>query len=120
MRLVHADDPRGDPARAVVDGEPGAVGNRLELVEGDLQSVRARERARRHEGVSPPHLVALDPRQAHGHALSGLGPRDRRVVYLHRPHPNLAAVRLEQQPVSLADRPRPERPGDDGADAAER
>ena len=58
-----AHDARRDPARAVVHGQPGAVGNRLELAERDLEPVRARERARRDERLTATDLRALDPRE---------------------------------------------------------
>ena len=41
-------------------------------------------------------------------------------MHLHRADPHLAAARRDLEHVALGDRPRPERAGDDGADAAER
>ncbi len=46
MVVPHAHDARRDSRRAVMDGQPGAVRNRLELAERDLEPIRARERAR--------------------------------------------------------------------------
>ena len=47
-----ADDPRGDAARSVVDGETRAVGDRLELVQLDLETVRAGKRVRSDERIA--------------------------------------------------------------------
>ena len=52
--------------------------------------------------------------------LSRLRALDRLVVHLDAAHAHVAAGRLHAQLVALADRARPERAGDDGADAAQR
>ena len=94
--------------------------DRLELGERDLEPVRARERAGRDERVAAADVAPLDARQVDGHALPGLGPSDRRVVHLHRADAHVAPGRLQPQVVALGDRARPQRPGDDRADPAQR
>jgi hypothetical protein len=96
-----------------------AVSNRLELVERDIQPVGDRIRAGRHEDVASCDVPPLEPGQAHCDPLSGSGPLDVAIVDLNAPRSDASAGRLEAQLVALADRPRPERPGDDRADAAQ-
>ena len=91
-----------------------------ELLDADVQPVRDGEAARLDEHVAPPELAPLDPGEVHGDALAGGRPLDRLVVHLDAPHAPGDPARLHPQQVAGADRPRPERPGDDRADARER
>ena len=118
--LPHPHDAGGDAARPVVDGESRAVADRLELVQLHLEAIGAGERARRHQRVAAAHVAALDAGKVDGDALPRLGPRDRRVVHLHRADADVPARRLEAQPVSLGDRSGPQRPGHDRPDALQR
>ena len=122
LRVVVADpdDARRDPARPVVDREPRAVGDRLELLERHLEAVGAREGTGGDERVTAADVAALDTGQAGGDALTRRGALHRDVVHLDGPHPHVAAGRLQPELVARADRPRPERPGDDGPDPDER
>ena len=85
-----------------------------------LEAIGAGERARRHQRVAAAHVAALDAGKVDGDALPRLGPRDRRVVHLHRADADVPARRLEAQPVSLGDRSGPQRPGHDRPDAPQR
>src|SRR5439155_23843409 len=71
------------------------------------------------ERVAALEPAALDAWEAHRDPLSGGGALDRLVVYLNGAHAHVEARRLDPQRVALADRPRPERAGDDRADAPE-
>ena len=82
--------------------------------------VAQRERAGRDERVAAPQVVALDARQRDGDALARVRRLDRRVVDLQAAHADVAAAGLDAQLVSLGERPGPERPGRDRADAAQR
>ena len=121
MPVAHADDAPGDAARAVVHREPCAVRDRL-------RAPRARPRAGRSgEGAGGDERVAAArgrcrsrPGRLDRHALPRLGPLDRGVVHLDGPDPDVAAGGLQPQLVAVADRPRPERPRRDGADAPQR
>ena len=90
-----ADDATRNPARPVVDGEAGAVGDRLELLERHLEAVRARKGPFRDERVTAREVAPLESREADGDALSCLRALDGRVVHLHRADAHLAARRLE-------------------------
>ena len=89
---------------------------------------RARRRAGSSTGYAPgvdEHVaaaerVALDRPAGDRDPLARLGPLDRRVVHLHAAHAHLEPARLGAEHVALADRARPERAGDDGADPAQR
>ena len=120
MLAVDANDARWNPGRAVVHRQPGAARDRLELLERDLEPVRAGKRVRGDERVAAVDVAPLDARQVDGHPLPGLRALDGRVVHLHRADAHVAARRLEPQLIALADRPRPERARDDGADPAQR
>ena len=109
---------RRNVRRAVVDVHPRR--DLPQRLERDVEPVADGKRVRRHERVAAAEVVALDARQAHGNALAGLRALDRPVVHLDAPHADVAAERLDAQLVPLADRPRPERAGDDRADASER
>ena len=78
------------------------------------------ERSRGDEDVAAPQLPSLDAREGGGDALPGLGALDPPVVHLHAPHAHGAAAGLETELVALADRPRPQRPGRDRPDPAQR
>ena len=104
----------------MVHGEPGAVGDRLQLLERHLEAVRAREGARGDERVAAREVAALEARQADGDALPGLGTLDGRIVHLHRADRARRVPRLEAEPVAVGDRPRPEGAGRDRPDPAER
>ena len=97
---------------------PSAIG--CELLERDLEPVGAGEGAGGDEHVAAGEVAPLETRQAHRHALPGLGPLDRGVVHLDGPDPDVAAGGLQPQLVAVADRPRPERPRRDGADPPQR
>ena len=78
------------------------------------------QRSRGDEDVAAPQLLPLDAGEGGGDALPGLGALDPTVVHLHAPHAHGAAAGLEPELVALADRPRPQRPGRDGPDPAQR
>ena len=78
------------------------------------------ERSRCDEDVAAPQLPSLDAGEGGGDALPGLGALDPPVVHLHAPHAHGAAAGLETELVALADRPRPQRPGRDRPDPAQR
>ncbi len=78
------------------------------------------DRSRRDEDVAAPQLLSLDAGERDRDALTRLRALDRPVVHLHAPHPHGAAARLEPQLVALADGSRPERPGRDRPDPAQR
>jgi hypothetical protein len=63
------DDAGGDMSRAEVGLEPDAVGNRLELLERDVEAVRDRIRARSDEGVAALHVSPLHAWQADRNTL---------------------------------------------------
>ena len=76
--------------------------------------------ARCDEDVAPAQLPPLHAGEGDGDALPGLGSLDRPVVHLHASNPHAPAARFHTELVSLADRPRPERPGCDRPDAVQR
>ena len=83
----------------------GAVLDRHDLLEDDVEPVRDRIRARRDERLSPADFAPLDPGQAHRDPLTRLRALDVAVVHLHAADPHVAARRLEPQPVSGCDAP---------------
>ena len=99
-------------ARAAVD--------RHELLELDIEAVGDRKGARRDERVAAVQVAPVDAGQPERDPLAGGRPLDGSVVHLHRANPHLAAARRDLEHVALGDRPRPERAGDDGADAPQR
>ena len=99
-------------ARAAVD--------RHELLELDIEAVGDRKGAGRDERVAAVQVAPVDARQPERNPLAGRRPLDGSVVHLHRANPHLAAARSDLEHVALGDRPRPERAGDDGADAPQR
>ena len=113
-------DARGHGRRAVVDVEPGAVRDRLELLERDIEPVARPQASGGDERVAAAQLAPLDAGERERHSLARLCPLDRAVVHLDAPHPHVAARRLRAEHVALADRPRPERPGRDRPDPAQR
>ena len=117
---VDADDPRHVLGGAVVDVEVRAVGDLRQRSEGDVEAVAERVGAGLHEGVAAPELGALDPGERDRDALPGLGALDRPVVDLDAADADVEAGRLGAERVPLADRAGPERPCDDGTDAAQR
>ncbi len=118
--LPDAHDSRLHARCPYVDVETRAVGDRLELVERDVEPERDRVRVVGDERLAARDLPALDARQADGDALPGFRPWDVAVVYLDAANAHGHARRLDPQLVSRADRARPERSRDDGADAAQR
>ena len=102
-----------------VDVSPSTVADRLELVEHDVQPVRARITVSLHESVTAQRLGALDSGQAHRDPLPRLGPLDVAIVHLHAPHAHCLAGRLEQELVAGADRARPQRPRQHRPDPAQ-
>ena len=116
--VAGAGDASGGLRRAVVEHD--ARRDLAQRLERDVEPEARPERSRRDEDVAAPQLLPLDAGERDGDALSRLGALDRPVVHLHAPHAHGAAARLETQLVALADRPRPERPGRDRPDPAER
>ena len=112
-----ANDTRGHVGRADVnlDGRR----HRLELLKDGVEPIGDRVIAGRDEHVAAPQFAALDRGEVHRHALSGFRDLDRPVVYLDAPDADSPAGRLEPQEVASCDRARPERSGDDRADAAQ-
>ena len=96
LRVPLADPPdRGRDLRsAVVDVHARAVGDRLELLERDVQAEARRVGTRLDERVAAPQLRSLDPGQADRYALTGFGGVDRAVVHLHAPHADIETGRL--------------------------
>ncbi len=113
-------DARGYGRRAVVDVQPGAVRDRLELLERHIEPVARPQAAGGDERVAATQLAPFDAGERECDPLARLCPLDRAVVHLDAPHPHVAAGRLRAEHVALADRPRPERPGRDRPDSAER
>ena len=99
---------------------PRVVADRLELLELDVEAVADGIGAGLDERVAALERAALDPGQRERDPLSGLGALDRLVVHLDASHAHVDAGRLGAQLVALADRARPERARDDGADAVQR
>ena len=118
--LPDAHDPRRHARCPDVGVETRAVGDRLELVERDVEPERDRVRVGGDERLAARDLAALDTRQADGDALPRFRPWDVAVVYLDAANAHGHARRLDPELVSRADRARPERPGDDRPDAAQR
>ena len=114
------DDAGGHGGGAVVDVKPRAVGDRRELLERDVEPVARPQAAGCDERVAAAQLAPLDARERERDPLSRLGPLDRAVVHLDAPHPHVPPGRLGAEHVALADRPRPERPGRDRPDPAQR
>ena len=121
LALAHPNDAGGVLGRPVVDVDAGAVGDRLELVERDVQPVADGVGARLDERVAAPQAAALEPGER----------RPRRAARPRRARPDgRAPGRCARAPrrrrararehVALADRARPERAGRDGADPAQR
>src|SRR5262245_21557942 len=106
-----------DPGRHArgpdVDVEPRVVGDRLELVERDVEAERDGIRVLCDERLTARDLAALDARQADGDALARVRPRDVEIVNLDAAHTHRHARRLDAELVTRTDRARPERPGDD-------
>ena len=116
--LAVANDARRHRVRPDVHGDRG--GHRRELRQPDVEPVRRREVAGRDEHVAAREVAPLELGQVDRDALARVGVLDRRVVHLHRAHAHRASRRLDAQLVAGGDRARPERPGRDGADAAQR
>src|SRR5438105_1237778 len=119
--------PLSDPANdgwdlggAVVDMDAGAVLDRRELLERDVEPVARRVGARIDQRLAAVELSAFDARQADGDTLPGFCALDRPVVHLHAANAHREAGRLGAKLVTGADRPRPKRAGRDGADAPQR
>ena len=105
---------------AVVDVEARPVCDRHELLERDVEPVARCERSAREQRIPPPQLVPLHAGKRDGHSLTRLGPLDRAVVHLDAAHADVASARLGAEHVAGADRSRPERPGRDRPDPAQR
>src|SRR6188472_4642204 len=95
-------------------------GELLQRVERHVEPEARRERPGGDEDVAAAQLLPLHAGERDGDALSGFGPLDRPVMHLGAAHAHALPAWLDPQLVALADRPRPERPGRDGADAPER
>ena len=103
----------------MVDDDPRAVRDRLELLERHVEPVAPRERARRLTSASPRRIAIRSiARQRDGDALPRLGALDLLVVHLHAADARLEPARLDPQHVAGAERPAPQRPGRDRPDPA--
>ena len=122
LRRLRADpgDAGRDPRGAVVHRDAGAAVDRHELLELDIEAVGDRKGAGRHERVAAVQVAPVDAGKTERNPLAGARPLDSGVVHLHGANAHLAAARSDLEHVALGDRARPERAGDDGADAAER
>src|SRR5437867_1178384 len=118
--LSHANETGCDARGAEMSLHTGAVRDRLELVERDVEPVGDRVRPGRNEGVPAPHRAPFDTRKAHGDALPRFGAGDVAIVHLHTSDSNESAGWLDAQLVTVADRARPERAGDHGPDPPKR
>src|SRR5438105_4966165 len=105
---------------SVVYEEPRPVGDRLELLERDVEAVADRIGAGLDERVPAAERVPVERGEVERHALAGVGPRHRLVVHLDAPDTYVEPARLGAELVAGTDRPGPERPGDYGADPAQR
>ena len=103
-----------------MDGDAGAVLDRHQLLELDVEAIRDRKRVRGDERIAPVKLAPFDARQAERDALARGCSLDGRIVHLHRPHTYLAPTWRDPQRVALRDRSRPQRSRRDGADSTER
>ena len=92
------------------------VADRLELGELDVEPVAHGIGAGLGERVSTVQRAALDSGQRERDPLARLGSVDRLVVHLDAAHPHVDPGRLGPQLVARADRARPQRSRDDGAD----
>ena len=101
-------DPRRHGGGAVVDVEPRAVGDRLELLERYVEPVARPQAAGCDESVAAVQLVALDARERERHPLSRLGPLDGAVVHLDASHTDVAA-RTARRGARRPRRPSPTR-----------
>ena len=119
-RVADPDELRGDLRRPVVHLDPGVVRDRLQLLELDVEPVADRVRARLDQCVAAAKRLSLDAGERQRDALPRLGALDGQVVHLHAAHADVEAGRLGSQLVALADRARPERARDDGADPVQR
>ena len=117
-------DPGVKLRRAVVHHHGLAVSQstrrRFEHADVALEPERLGVRARRRHDVAAPNLGPLDAHERQGHPLARSGALGRLVVHMDASHPRLAPAGLDHEPVAGGDAARPQRPGDDGADAAER
>ncbi len=96
------------------------AGISVQLLERDVDAVARPVLARLDERVAAVEVAAADPGQRDRDPLPRLRAVDRPVVHLDAAHAHVEARRLGAERVALADRARPERPGRDGADAAQR
>ena len=80
------------------------VGDRLELLELDVEPVRDGIGARSDERVATCDVAPIDAGQAHGHPLARVGPLDVPVVHLHASHPHGSAGRLDTKEDGFARR----------------
>ena len=114
--VAHPHDPARSFGRAVVDVHARVVADRLELGELDVEPVAHGIGAGLGERVSTVQRAALDSGQRERDPLARLGSVDRLVVHLDAAHPHVDPGRLGPQLVARADRARPQRSRDDGAD----
>ena len=105
-------------ARCRVSLDARAVRDRLELVERRRRA-GTRPGTRRGATSTSPRATSRrsTPGQADRDPLTRLGPLDVAIVHLDAANAHVAPRRLEAQLVAVADRARPERPGDDGAES---
>ena len=104
----------------MVDVQARAVRDRLELVERDVEPVARPQAAGGDQHVAAAQLAALDARECERDPLARLCPLDRAIVHVHAPDAHVARGRLGPEHVALGDCPRPERPGRDRPDPAQR
>ena len=122
LRVALSDPPHhgGYLGGAMVDVDAGAVTDRLELLQRDVQPVAHGIRAWLDERITAPQLRPFDAGQADGDPLPCLGGVDRAVVHLHAAHADVEPGRFRAQLVARPDPARPERARGHGADAVQR
>ena len=103
----------------MMHGDDRATLDRRQLLELHIQPVGDREGTRGDQRITPAELAPLDAREPERDARARGCARDGAVVHLHRPHAHVVSARSDAQHVPLGNRARPQRPRDDGADAAQ-
>src|SRR5581483_5088422 len=79
-----------------------------------------RDRSGRREHVAARELVLLRAAHVHGHPAAGLDALDLAVVLLQPSHPDAPAAGHDVELLPHRERSVDERPGDDGAETADR
>jgi hypothetical protein len=111
-------------ARPVVHVHPRPAaqraGRRLQARPNVEQVARPQPAIRRRDHVSPPDLAPAHAREVQRDALAGVRHRDGRVVHLDGPHPRRQPAREHGDLVARSQLTRPQGPGDNRADPAQR